>query len=101
MEPDVLLCSPVAIEECINCEFPNVAVQIDSQREVVSIVFPQYFNLPNGAQITISTEVSQKILVDSIRAIAEKKFSPHEATQALLTCTALSGWDEARSILSD
>jgi len=100
MEPDVLLRTPLAIEECINHEFPDAVVQIDVEGKVLNIAFPQILHLPSGAKVTISTVVSKTWLIEFIEAITQNRFSPEDASQSLETCTTLSGWDEVASAQS-
>jgi hypothetical protein len=101
MNTDPLLRTPLAIEEYINKNFPDLSVQIDGEREIINITIPHTLELPNGAQVSISTLVIRDILSDVINEIFRCRLSPQEANRALATCSPLSKWDEARSALRD
>jgi len=101
MEPDILLRTPFAIDECVRREFPDATVQIDGERKALNIVLSQALDLPNGRQVAVSTIISRRILIDVIYEIAQYRLSSDEASQSLITCTPLSGWDEAECMQSN
>lgn len=101
MNTDPLLRTPLAVEEYITQNFPALTVQIDGEREIVNISLPHTLEMPHGGQVTISTLVIRDTLSDVIKDISRFTLSLEDATRALSTCTALTGWDEARATLNE
>lgn len=93
-----MLRTPLAIEECINQEFPDACVDVHEKERCLSVVLPKKLDLPNGGEVRISTAVSRQDLVESIKAVAQRRLFPPEASEGLASGSALEGWEEMRSI---
>ena len=87
---DVMLFTTHEIGDCVRDAFPNASVHEDGERKVINVSLPPTLLLPQGAGVTITTAVSKMRLINIIEELAQNKFSPAEASQALLTYAPLS-----------